>query len=89
MLLSLLSIRTKIRGGKTNKRIKFESNRKRIGSKLYGFGFDSFIKRIEILGFGFDSFIKRIFGSIRLIRLTKLINESNRIQIHLLFVYPI
>ncbi|KAK9187382.1 hypothetical protein WN944_018776 [Citrus x changshan-huyou] len=29
------------RGGKTNKRIEFESNRKRIGSRFYGFGFDS------------------------------------------------
>lgn len=43
------------RGGKTNKRIEFESNRKRIGSKF--------------CGFGFDSFIKRIFSSIRLIHL--------------------
>ena len=72
-----------------NKRIEFESNRKRIGSKFYGFIFDSFIKRIEISGFGFDSFIKRIFGSISLIHLIELINKSNRIRIRLLFVYPI
>ena len=76
------------RGGKTNKQIEFESNRKRIGSRFYGFRFDSFIKRIEISGFGFDSFIKRILGSIRLIHLIELINESNRIRIRLLFAYP-
>ena len=72
-----------------DKQIEFESNRKRIGLKFYWFGFDSFIKQIEISLFEFNSFIKWVFGSIHLIRLVELINESNWIQIRLLFVYPI
>ena len=70
-----------------------ESNSNRIVNKLGQNSTDSdlihFVKRIEISGFEFDSFIKRLFGLIRLIHLVELINESNRIRIRLLFVYPI
>ena len=51
-------------GHKTNKRIVFKLNSKWIGSKFQWFGFNSFIKQIEISDFGFNLFIKRISNSL-------------------------